>query len=75
MRGSGPSLSIQKASNGGHTMSLRMPDKPSKGGNIGNYQPPEERVYGAGDHEQMIGDLRKPKAPRSPPSGQRRNRR
>ena len=58
----GPRVNIEKASNGGHTIELRKGDKPSKPGkgsmSLDNYQPPETRVYGPGDHEKMISDLR-----------------
>ena len=61
MFGRGPTANIEKASNGGHTVELRKADKPSKkmGMEIGRgYEPPETRVYGPGDHEKMISDVR-----------------
>lgn len=49
-----PSLNIQKASNGGHTMRLHPPPD-AKGG----YREAEERVYGKGEDEKMFSDARK----------------
>lgn len=49
-----PSLSIEQASNGGHTASFRKP-----GPSEMHYTPPETKVYGKGEHEKMFGDVRK----------------
>lgn len=51
-----PSLSIDQASNGGHTATFR---KPSSGSEMGHYVEPDTKVYGKGEHEKMFSDVRK----------------
>lgn len=58
----GPSCSIEQASNGGHTATLRTPPPATKSkGGMEMYNPgkSETRVYSKGDHAKMLSDIQK----------------